>query len=218
MFEHIGDKMKDLIIVGASGFGRELLSVIEEINTVDPAWNVLGFIDDNLSALDGFDIEYNVLGTIKGWNPVSDEMYALAIASPKVKEKIVPQLKEKGARFATIISPTATIGNRTALGEGVVIFSNAGISVDVKIGNYVFFNSLAGIGHDTVIGDYCSFGPKVCISGRTNIGKCVNVGALASTYPGITVGDYATIGMSSAAIRRVKPGTTVMGVPAKAIY
>lgn len=210
--------MKDLIIVGASGFGRELLSVIESINAVEPTWNVLGFIDDNLSALDGFDIEYKVLGTIRDWKPIGDELYALAIASPKVKEKIVPQLKEKGAKFATIISATATVCERSVLGEGVVIFGDTGISVDVTIGNYVFFNSLGGIGHDTVIGDYCTFGPKVCISGHTKIGKCVNVGALASTYPGITVGDYATIGMNSAAIRRVKPGTTVMGVPAKAIY
>ena len=36
------------------------------------------------------------------------------------------------------------------------------------------------------------------------MGKCVNVGALASTFPGVKIGDYATIGMNSAVIRRVK--------------
>ena len=209
--------MTDLIIVGASGFGREILAVIEMINSTKPTWNVLGFIDDNLNALDNFPLDYNVLGTIKEWKPTGNEKYVIAIASPKIKEKIVRSLKERGAKFATIIAPTATVGDRTTVGEGVVMFGGVGISVDVTIGDFVFFNALDGIGHDAVIGYYCTFGPKVCISGKTVIGKCVNVGALASTYPGVIVEDYATIGMNSCAIRKVKSGTTVIGVPAKTL-
>ena len=209
--------MQDIIIVGASGFGREVLALIESINETKPTWNVLGFIDDNLNALNGFNIPYKVLGTIKDWQPSDDEQYVLAIAAPRTKEKLVSNLKAKGACFATIIPPTTSIGERTQIGEGVVMFGQVGISVDVTIGSFVFFNTLDGIGHDTVIGDYCTFGPKVCISGGTKMGKCVNVGALASTFPGIEIGDYATIGMNSCAIRKVKPETTVMGVPAKSI-
>ncbi len=209
--------MQDIIIVGASGFGRELLAIIESINRKEPTWNVLGFIDDNLHALDGFELPYRVIGTIRDWQPIDREQYALAIAAPRTKEKLVPALKARGAKFATILAPTVSIGDRTKVGEGVVMFGDVGISVDVTIGDFVFFNALDGIGHDTVIGDYCTFGPKVCISGGTKMGKCVNVGALASTFPGIEVGDYATIGMNSSAIRRVKPETTVMGVPAKSI-
>ena len=210
--------MTDLIIVGASGFGRELLNIIKEINKTSPAWNVLGFIDDDPKALDGYGVDYRILGSIADWVPSGDEFYALAIANPKIKEKIVPVLKSRGARFATVIDPTASVPVGSQLGEGVVIFGYTSISVNVKIGNFVFFNAMVGIGHDADIGDYCTFGPKACISGKTVIGKCVNVGALASTYPGITVGDYATIGMNSAAIRRVKPDTTVIGVPAKIIF
>ena len=209
--------MTDLIIVGASGFGRELLSIIESINAIKQRWRILGFIDDNLNALDGFPLEYKVLGTIKEWQPIGEEQYALAIAAPLIKEKIVPLLKERGARFATIIDSTVAIGERTTVGEGVVMFGEVGISVDVTIGDYVFFNARDTVGHDAVIGDYCTLAPNVCISGKTRMGKCVNVGVLASTYPGITVGDYAMIGMNSCAIRNVKPGTTVIGVPAKLI-
>lgn len=209
--------MQDVIIVGASGFGREVLAIIDSINSIEPTWNILGFIDDNVHALDGFDIQYKILGTISEWQPGKDEQYVLAIAAPRIKERIVPILKNRGARFATIISPTSNIGARSKLGEGVVIYGEVGISVDVMVGDFVLFNALDGIGHDVIIGDYCTFGPKVCISGGTKIGRCVNVGALASTFPGVEVGDYATIGMNSAAIRRVKANTTVMGVPAKSI-
>lgn len=207
--------MQDIIIVGASGFGREVLSLIESINRIRPIWNVLGFIDDNMNVLDGFELRYKVLGKITDWVPSSKEQYVLAIAAPKTKEKVVPLLKKKGAQFATIIAPSAEIGERTRIGEGVVMFGSVGISVDVQIGDFVFFNALVGIGHDVIIGNYCTFGPKVCISGKTRIGKCVNVGALASTFPGVIVGDYATIGMNSAVIRTVKQESTVIGVPAK---
>ena len=47
--------------------------------------------------------------------------------------------------------------------------------------------------------------------------KCVNVGALALTSTGIEVGAYATIGINSSAIRKVKPGTTFIIIPAKSI-
>ncbi len=209
--------MKDIIIVGASGFGREILDTIESINSVEPKWNVLGFIDDNLEALNGFDVPYRILGSIEEWYPIGNEQYAMAIASPIIKERIVPKLKGRSMTFASIIAPSVSIGERTKMGEGVVAFSNVDISVDCTIGDFVFFNSLDGIGHDAVIGDFCTFGPKVCVSGATKIEKCVNVGALASTFPGVKVEAYSTIGMNSAVIRRVKTGTTVMGVPAKAI-
>ncbi len=209
--------MKDIIIVGAGGFGREVLALINAINKITPTWNVRGFISGSMDSLDGYEIEYPILGIIEEWQPSENEVYAMAIASPIKKEKLVPLLKERGAKFETIIAPNVTIGERTQIGEGTIMFGDVGISVDCKIGKFVFLNALDGIGHDTIIGDYCTFGPKVCISGGTKIGKCVNVGALASTYPGIEVGDYATIGMNSCAIRRVKPETTVVGVPAKRI-
>lgn len=209
--------MQDIIIVGASGFGREILSTINEINRIECKWNVLGFIDDNTKALDGVNVGYQVLGTISDWKPMGDEVYAMGIANPRTKELIANSLKKKEIKFASIIHPTVSIGENSELGEGIVIFGYSGISVNVKVGDFVFLNAMVGVGHDAVIGNYCTLGPKCCVSGYTEMGKGVNMGALASTYPGIRVGDYATIGMNSAAIRRVKPNTTVMGVPAKLV-
>ena len=46
--------MKDLIIVGAGGFGRELLQWIKDINRIERKWNIAGFIDDNVEALKNY--------------------------------------------------------------------------------------------------------------------------------------------------------------------
>ena len=38
--------MKDIIIVGAGGCGREVANWIEDINKEKKTWNILGFIDE----------------------------------------------------------------------------------------------------------------------------------------------------------------------------
>lgn len=209
--------MKDIIIVGAGGFGRETVMEIEEINQNKPTWNLLGFIDDNLNALDEITCDYKVLGTIKDWTVKGNEEYALAVANTRTKKLIVEALKAKGAKFATLIHPTARVGKTTELGEGVIITPRVDITTNCTIGNFVFCNVAAQIGHDSIIGDYCTLFPNSSISGGGVLGEGVTIGTSAATHPGIKIGDYATVGMNSAVVRNVKANTTVMGVPATKI-
>ena len=37
--------MRDLIIIGAGGFSREVVFLIEDINRIKSSWNLLGYID-----------------------------------------------------------------------------------------------------------------------------------------------------------------------------
>lgn len=43
------EDLKDLYIIGAGGFGREVAWLVRRINTVTPTWTIKGFIDDNQS-------------------------------------------------------------------------------------------------------------------------------------------------------------------------
>lgn len=149
--------MKDLIIVGASGFGREVLQIVKDINKQTPTWNVLGFIDDNLNALDGYECDKQVIGTIEEWEPQQSEHFVIAIAVPAIKERIVGSLVKRGATFVSIIHPTALISEFTSIGEGVVIYPYAKVNVNSSIGDYV---ALLGsiIGHDAKVGDYSKIG------------------------------------------------------------
>lgn len=38
--------MNDIAVYCAGGLGREILTLIKDINVVCPSWNVLGFFDD----------------------------------------------------------------------------------------------------------------------------------------------------------------------------
>jgi len=208
--------MNDLIIVGAGGLGRELLQWVKDINKVHNMWRIIGFIDDNPNALDNYECDYNVIGSIKEWNP-GNEYYACAIANPELKMKVVTLLKSKGAKFANIIHPLARIGDFNKIGEGFVAYPNACVSVNVTIGDFVTLLS-SGIGHDAIIGDYSTISSYCDITGGVKIGKKVFIGSHVTIVPKRIIGDEAYIGAGSVVVSNVKEKTKVFGNPARRIY
>lgn len=208
--------MKNIIIVGAGGFGRELLLLIKKINKVYSKWKIKGFIDDNLLALDGYECDYPVLGKIECWEPTEDEVFACAIAAPKTKEKVVSLLKSRGACFAQIIHPEVSLGEFNSIGEGVVMYAKSGMTVNIKVGHFVTILS-SGIGHDVTIDNFSTISSYCGINGQVHIGKRVFIGSNATIIPGRTIGDDTFISAGSVVIRNVKPGTKVFGNPARRV-
>lgn len=208
--------MKDLIIIGASGFGREVLQIVKDINKNEQTWNILGFLDDNLNALEGIECDYSVIGTIKDWEPKENEHFVIAIAKPTIKEAITTQLERKGAEFVSIIHPTAIIGSFNKIGRGVVIYPYAKITVNTTVGDFV---SLLGsnIGHDAVVGDFSTISGMCAINGHAIVGKRVFIGGHAVVAPSKRIGDDAFIGSGSVVVTNIKSGYKVFGNPAKKI-
>lgn len=208
--------MKDLIIVGASGLGRELLEWIKDINEVSPKWNIKGFIDDNLLVLDGLNCEYKIIGTIQEWLPDENEVFVCGVAFPQVKYKLVDTLKKRGAKFETIIHPTTIMGDNVIIGEGTVIAPRSLLTTNVKIGSFVTLLS-SDVGHDSSIGDFSTLSGKCSINGHVTIGERVYIGNGVLVYPGKNVGDEAFVGIGSVVIGNVKKGIKIFGNPARRI-
>lgn len=208
--------MKDLIIVGAGGFGREVEQWIGDINRANPTWNVLGYINDDPHALDGVPSDYRIIGTIKDWQPKDNEYFALALAFPKAKVKVATMLKERGAKFATLIHPLSYVSKFAEIGEGTIITQRSGLNANAKIGAFVSIID-SGCAHDSVIGDFSTLSGKVNVNGHVTIGNRVYVGCAASIAPGKKIGDDAQVGIGSVVISNVKAGTTVFGNPAKVL-
>lgn len=207
--------MKSIIIVGAGGFGREAYYLIKEINKVNPTWNIKGFIDDNLDALNGIKCDCPIIGKISEWIPSSDEVFAMGIASPKTKEKLSKVLIERGAVFVTLIHPMARINEDAIIGDGCVITGTSSVGACTRIGNFVHMAS-SMIGQDAEIGDFSTTTAFVNLTNAI-IGKRVFVGSHAVVLNKLKVGDDAVIGAGSVVLRNVKAGTAVFGCPAKKI-
>lgn len=205
--------MKDLIIAGAGGFGREAFLLAKRINAVKPQWSIKGFINDIPDALDGIKIDAKIIGSIKDWIPSENEVFVVGVSNPKGKEKVANVLREKGAQFVSLISPTARIGDYVEIGEGCVIGGSSSIGSCAKIGNFVH---VAGsmIGQDAEIGDYTT---TTGFANLTNaiIGRKVFIGSHAVILNKLKVGDEAFVCAGSIVFSNVKAGTKVFGNPAK---
>ena len=211
----VGDNMKDLYIVGAGGCGREVLHIIKDIHRIQgPRWNIMGFLDDTEDPLKGKECDYGVVETIQGYQPKENDVLVMAIASPQAKQKLVPMLLERGAVFESVIHPYANLGEFNSFGQGMVIYPGFGMTVNIKVGNYVIMQSCS-IGHDAVIGDYATISPYSHILGNAVISQGAFLGTNSVILPHAVVEDDAYVGAGSIVLRRVKAGTRVFGNPAR---
>jgi sugar O-acyltransferase (sialic acid O-acetyltransferase NeuD family) len=209
--------MKDLYIVGAGGFGRELLNLVLDIHVVSgPRWNIIGFLDDTEDPLRGKACDFSVAGSIVDYSPKPNEVLALGIADPTAKRKLVPMLKARGAVFETVIHPYAYLGRHNTLGEGAVVCGGFSMSVNVCIGNFTTLLS-SGFGHDVRVGDYSTISACCNIMGRVSLGEGVFVGGNVAIAPCVEVYDDAYICLGSVVMKNIRQGCKVLGNPAREI-
>lgn len=207
--------MKDLIIAGAGGFGREALLIAKTLNKLEHRWNIKGFINDIPDALDGVKCSHSIIGTIKDWEPSENEVFVMGLSSPVGKEKVAGILKAKGAQFVTLIHPYAIVGEYVTMGEGCVISGRSSIGSGAVLGDFV---NLAGsmVGQDALIGDFSTVTGYANIT-NAQLGKRVFVGSHAVILNKRKVGDDANVCAGSIVFNNVKPGKKVFGNPAKII-
>ncbi|MGV3616336.1 MAG: acetyltransferase [Fimbriimonas sp.] len=209
--------MDKLIIVGAGGFGREVLLWAEHAIAAGAQLEIKGFLDNKADALAGFDVAYPILGSISDYEPDADDRFLIAIGNSPVRMKLAAQLTAKGWKFATLIHPTAIVGSRCEVGEGSVVCPHCVVTTDARLGRHVILNLHSTVGHDATVGDGCTISCHCDITGFVQLGEGVLMGTGASVTPGVKVGKYAVIGAGSVAIRNVQALATVVGVPAKRI-
>ena len=212
--------MKDIIICGAGGFGREVACLIKRINQVEPTWNLLGFTDPD-EKLWGTSNEYGkVLGDdsiINQWkSPVS---VAISVGNPKLVRKIAESIENTKVEFPNLIDPATQIMDKDnyQLGKGNIFTVGCIISIAVKIGDFNTFNCNVDLGHDDEIGSFNSFMPNVNISGGVKIGDGNFFGVKSTVLQYLKVGNDVTIGANSLVLRNTKDGFLYMGSPAKKI-
>ncbi|MEX3745393.1 MULTISPECIES: acetyltransferase [Lysinibacillus] len=210
--------MKDLIIIGAGGLGREILSyAIEKMETGDCEWRIKGFLNDELDSLDNIETGYPILGTIKDHIIEENAVYLCAIGDSESRLSIGRNFQEKGAEFINFIHPTAKVRDRAKIGVGTILCPNSHVNPDTVIGDFVLINSNSGIAHDCIIGDGCSLIGGNLINGRCLLGKCVFLGSNAIVIPERRIGDFAKISAGAVVFTHVKSGKTMIGNPAKVL-
>lgn len=209
--------IKNLIIIGSGGVGRETALIVQQINMLDPTWNLLGYIDDNPEKWGNVVNGYAVLGGIDSLLMMDSSVHVIvAIANYKVKKAIVKKLDGK-FKFATIVHPKVWIHDFMKIGDGCIIYEGAILTANISIGNHVIISPKCGVGHDTVIKDYVSLLWNVNVSGNDYIEEGVMFGSGSTIIQGKKVGKGSIIGAGAVVIDDVPAEVTAIGVPAKVI-
>jgi sugar O-acyltransferase (sialic acid O-acetyltransferase NeuD family) len=186
-----------IYVVGAGGFGREVTQWARDA----------GLVVDRLLDQGDDDLDF----TPADW-------FLCGLGEPALKKVVCERLKSRGARFRTLVHPTATIAPNATIGEGAIVCPHAVVSVDAVVGRLVTINCAATVGHDTVVGDYTSISSHADICGHARLGEGVLMGSHASILPHAVAGDWSIVGSGSVVVKEAPAKSTVMGVPASVIY
>lgn len=210
--------MKQLIIIGAGGMGRCTYCIAEQSVGFGEDFQIKGFLDDNIHALDGFDGYKPVLATIADYKIEPDDVFVCSIGEVQTKIKVCEKLKAKGAKFYTLIHKNSCIGKNAKIGEGTIIDESVHIDPDVIVGTDCLLQAQAVVGHDSVIGNYARIDTQCSLVGGTIVKDRATIYTHAMISHNVTVGEDAVVGACSFVIKNVKPGVSVFGVPAKPIF
>jgi len=206
--------VKRLFIVGAGGFGREMLAMAEGSVGYGDDFTIAGFLDDRPDALDGFPGYPPVAGSVAGFEIGCDDVFITAIGDVGARRRCVAALEERGAQFVSLVHSTAVLGRNVTVGEGSFIGPYAFVSCDTSIGRHSCVFHGTSIGHDVVMGSFAHVYAQCSIGGGVNIGdgSCVYPGAVVT--PRRKIGKDAVVGAHSTVFLDVPQGARVMGSPA----
>jgi sugar O-acyltransferase (sialic acid O-acetyltransferase NeuD family) len=207
-------KNKNLIIICAGGFGREVFAWAADSIAAGAPWRIKGFLDARRGALDRYGYECNVIGDVDTYDIQEDDVFIGAIGNPKDKLKCYLPIIKKGGLFVNVIHPLANVGMNVKLGVGIVMAPFSSITSDISVGSHVAIGAFSNAGHDSAIGNWCQISSHCGINGNAVLGEGVFLGSHACIIPGARVGPWAFVGAGSVVLRDVPSRLKVFGNPA----
>lgn len=146
-----------------------------------------------------------------------DALAVVAVGDNRARLRIAAELAEAGARFGTLVHPSAVVASSATVDGGSVVFAGAVVQSRAQIGAHVIVNSGAIVEHDCTIEDGASLSPGCCMGGRVHVGAGAFVGVGATLCPRVVVGAGAIVGAGAVVTADVPPDSLVYGVPARVV-
>ena len=202
---------RQLVLVGASGLAREVLSAVAG------GREVVGAIDEDERLHGGLTGGLRVLGGLDSLTEHSDVSLVLCVGKGASRRRLLQRLASAGIgpdRFATVVHPSVHVPTNCEIGRGSIVLAGSVITADVKIGSHVVLMPNVTLTHDDVLEDFVTVAAGVQLGGDVLVESEAYLGMGSCVRERLTVGRRATLGMGSVLLKDLPAGEVWGGVPA----
>ncbi len=213
--------MKLYAVIGAGGFGREVMPLVECMlkEQLSQSDMQLIFIDQKKH---GMLVNQHIVISFEEFfsYPATEKFFNIAIANYEVRKNIAELMLKKGIHpFRINALNSIDLGNNE-IGEGAIFCPFTTVTANAKIGRFFHANIYSYVAHDCIIGDYVTFAPNVHCNGNVIIEDYAYIGTGVMIREGTTdnpiiIGKGAVLGMGSVVTKSIQPYETVVGNPAR---
>lgn len=209
------NSLTPLVVIGAGGFGREVLQLVRDINSARPTFDLIGLLDDgdvNVPLLARLGVPH--LGPSSHLAEV-DATYVVAIAAAEPRRRIDRLARSLGRQAAILVHPQASVGRDVVLGEGAIVAAGARLTTNIVVGRHAHINLNCTVGHDSVVEDFATLFGGVHVGGGCVICEGSMLGSGCVILPNVRVDRGAVVGAGAVVVRDVAPDVTVVGTVAR---
>lgn len=205
-------RVQPLILLGAGGHAKVLLDLAHRcslpvLGVYDPLFAGRGVTEWRGLPVLGDD------GAVDSHAP--DEVLLVngvgGLAGQSGRRDLYEAFHARGFRFATLVHPSALIGEGVFLGEGAQVMAGAVLQADTRVEDNAIINTRASIDHDCVIGPHAHVAPGAVLCGDVWVGESVHIGSGAAVIQGLRIAEHAVVGAGACAVRDLAPRTMLLG-------
>lgn len=152
--------MKDLLILGAGGYGKTVADVARQLG----CYGSIGFLDDGQTGED-------ILGKCDRYSEFLTENMEVypAFGNNSFRKHWITRLRSEGITIPTLIHPRAYVSPLAQVAEGTVVLPMAVVNTGVQVGEGCIINIGALIDHDSVIEPFVHLAPGAVVKAENRI-------------------------------------------------
>lgn len=210
--------VRDLVLIGAGGLGREAAAAVDAINRLRPTWRLLGFLDDDARLHGTLVSGRSVRGPVELLAELPGAAVVVCVASPDDPDRrlrLVQRLRLPPDRFGSVLHPGAWLADSTRLGAGCLVLAGVVTTCDVVLGDHVALMPHAVLTHDDEVGDGATFAAGARVGGGVRVGEAAYLGSGSMVRQGLAVGRRAVLGMGGVLLEDLPADQIWGGVPAR---